>query len=275
METKSLRANVCQPHLKKTRCGWGVLLSLLVVCPLVASLASASHKTVTPTEVMFEPIGLSNEKVVYLSSPRHISSGSRGELGWEENINGRHWNYYAATGDYMDGSITSLMRRNLRSRGYKVIVSPNSRDGNIQESINRSNALQADVHITTHTNAIRGPGTGDYLLLIIDQQTASAEDKALRYQLAQSLGPKVPGNEVLTTDVSGYTNGGNLGELAVNAVYTVYVELIFHDNQSHVNWFGSGDDWGASVKHHAWRYGDAIDRALRFPKDKIYERYYQ
>jgi len=47
-------------------------------------------------------------------------------------------------------------------------VSPYSRDGNIQESINRSSELKADVHITTHANAINGPGTGDYVLLIIN-----------------------------------------------------------------------------------------------------------
>src|SRR4029453_1966740 len=36
---------------------------------------------------------------VYLSSPRHSSSGSRGECGWEENVNGRTANMWAATAD--------------------------------------------------------------------------------------------------------------------------------------------------------------------------------
>ena len=258
MKTKSVHTRDRQPYLKKTRCGWGLLLSLLVVCPLVASLSSATHTIVTSEEKIYEPIGTPNGKVVYLSSPRHTSSGSRGELGWEENINGRHWNYYAATGSYKKGSFSRALDRNLRSRGYKVILSPNSRDGNIGESIRRSNSHEADVHIVTHTNA----GRGNYLLLIVDKQTATAKDKALQYQLGQLLGPVVPGGETLTTDLSGYTNWRNLGELAVNADYNVYVELIFHDNQSHVNWFGSGTNWEASVTRYAWLYGEAIDRAM-------------
>ncbi|MCQ3814255.1 MAG: hypothetical protein KTU85_07540 [Acidimicrobiia bacterium] len=46
------------------------------------------------------------------------------------------------------------------------------------------------------------------------------------------------------------------------AKYAVYVELIFHDNQSHVKWVGSETNWDASVTRYAWLYGEAIDRAM-------------
>src|SRR5687767_12457957 len=60
---------------------------------------------------------------VYLSSPRHASSGSRGECGWEENVNGRTFNLYAAhLNDESPGDAT------LTDRGYEVRVSPNTRD---------------------------------------------------------------------------------------------------------------------------------------------------
>jgi len=234
---------------------------LLFTSSLVASLASATHTIVTPNESTFASIGPYNGKIVYLSSPRHTSSGSRGELGWEENINGRHWNYYATTGNFKNGTLTQSITRNLRARGYKVILSPNSRDGLIKESIRSSNKAGADVHITTHTNA----GRGNYMLVMVDNNTATTYDRLLQSRIGQFVGVAVPGTEVFTTDGTGYTNGIELAELDVNAKYTVYVELIFHDNQAHVDWFGSGTDWGASVKHDAWRYGMAVDIALGYP----------
>jgi hypothetical protein len=49
---------------------------------------------------------------VYLSSPRHASSGDRGECGWEENVNGRIFNLYAADLNESDALGT------LTTRGY-------------------------------------------------------------------------------------------------------------------------------------------------------------
>ena len=75
------------------------------------------------------------------------------------------------------------------------------------------------------------------------------------------VGPGVPGNDVASTDNTGYTNFNNFGELTANAPYTIYNELFFHDNQNHVNWFGTFD----GVRGHAWRYGWAVDALLGYP----------
>ena len=241
----------------------GVLLvaALIVGCLIGASPTAASHTIITSTDWTYSPYGAANEEMVYLSAPRHTSSGNRGELGWEENINGRHWNFYAATGDYMLGSPSTSLYRNLRTRGYYVRVSANARDGGYMDNLNASNNWGATVHITTHTNA----GGGNYMLIMVDNDTATAMDRELQTQMDLRVGSVVPGTEVLATDGGPYTNGINLAELSAAADSTVYVELIFHDNQSHVDWLGSGSDWGASVKYHAWRYGYAVDVALGYP----------
>ena len=234
------------------------LVTVLVAQLCVLSYADATHTVITSEERRFSPIGISNEKRVYLSSPRHKNSGRRGELGWEENINGRHWNYYAATGNYYKGKPSTSTDRNFRSRGYKVVVSPNSRDNGYMRNLEASDSWGADVHIATHTNA----GRGNYMLVMVDDSTATNMDRKLQSKIVQAVGSVVPGREVQATDASGYTNGRDLAELSADAKYTVYVELFFHDNQTHVDWFGSGNDWGAAVKHHAWLYGYAVDQAL-------------
>lgn len=238
-----------------------VTIITLVIGLLASSSAYATHTVITSSDREFSPIGNGNDHKVYLSSPRHSNSGNRGELGWEENINGRHWNYYAAAGNFKNGVRSYASTRNLRARGYHVKVSANSRDDGYMQNRTASNNWEAHVHLVTHTNA----GQGNYMLIMVDDQTATASDRSLRSQLDIRLGDQVPGTEVLATDNSGYTNNINLAELSANAEYNVYVELVFHDNQTHVDWLGSGDDWGRSVKHHAWRYGYAIDVALGYP----------
>ena len=90
-------------------------------------------------------------------------------------------------------------------------------------------------------------------------------DRKLQSYMDSIVGSVVPGSEVLATDASGYTNNINLAELRASADYVVYVELFFHDNQSHVDWFGHGKNWGTAVKQHAWRYGFAVYLALGYP----------
>ena len=233
----------------------------LVIGLLASHGAYATHTFITSQDYEYGPIGSDNGHKVYLSSPRHSNSGNRGELGWEENINGRHWNYYAAAGNYKDGNSSSSSTRSIRARGYHVKVSANSRDDGYLHNRTASDNWAADVHLVTHTNA----GQGSYMLIMIDDQASTSADRSLRSRLDSRLGDQVPGTEVLATDNSGYTNNRNLAELSTDAEYNVYVELVFHDNQDHIDWFGSGDDWGRSVKYHAWRYGYAIDSALGYP----------
>ncbi|MBX2880164.1 MAG: hypothetical protein KTR32_09550 [Granulosicoccus sp.] len=235
---------------------------VLISSVLLVGNGVASHTVVTDSDRSYNERGQAfNGYRVYLSSPTHIDSGNRGELGWEENINGRHWNTYAANGNYISGNYSTSQYRSLTSRGYKVIVSQNGRNGAFITNRNNSDNWGADVHIVTHTNA----GRGNYLLVMIDDATSTAEDRELRAQLATRVGAGTPGRDVEATDNSGYSS--NLGELRAAAPYNAYVELVFHDNQSHVDWLGSGSNWGQAVKVHAWRYGFAVDRALGYPRN--------
>ena len=204
-----------------------------------------------------------NGMKVYLSSPRHTDSGSRGELGWDENINGRLWNTTAAQSSLLAGSETTSRFRNIGARGYNVKVSGNARDGAIVANVREANNWGADVYVTSHTNA----GGGDYFLTMTDQN-GSTLDRALRASMATHLGESVPtGTSVRqATDAGPFTNGRNLAELGASnaASYVVYNEVIFHDNAEHVTWFGAeGDD--LRVTFNAWRYGWAVDMALGYP----------
>jgi hypothetical protein len=242
------------------------LAIVAVTLTTIISPAGASHTTITPNDATFGArTSPDNGKRVYLSSPRHDDSGDKGELGWDENINGRHWNYYAATGNWQNGGWNSGPFRSIRDRGYRVKVSANSEIPVQQEGwrINRdaSDNWGADVHLVTHTNG----GGGDYFLVMVDDATNTALDRDLRAKLDLYVGDKVPGPDKSKTDNSPYSNNKNLGELRADAPYNVYVEIIFHDTQSMVDWFGSGNNWGQSVKFDAWRYGLAIDKSLGYP----------
>ncbi|MGH9290197.1 MAG: hypothetical protein ACRD0V_18200 [Acidimicrobiales bacterium] len=101
---------------------WG---ACAVVVPVgLALLLGACHKSPYP-EVTAETEtvggGTGHATRVYLSSPRHASSGSRGECGWEENVNGRTANMWAATAD-------TSSYQGLAGRDYLVYVSANARD---------------------------------------------------------------------------------------------------------------------------------------------------
>ena len=238
-----------------------LLISTLLVGVFTALSSLASHTVITSSDQTYnERDRAFNGNRVYLSSPTHTDSGSRGELGWEENINGRHWNVYSANGNYLRSEVSTSQYRSLTSRGYKVVVSQNGRNGDFLANRNNSDNWGADVHIVTHTNA----GGGNYFLVMIDDATNTSMDRTLSSELAVRVGSGTPGSDVESTDNSGYAS--NLGELTALAPYNAYVELIFHDTQSHVDWLGSGTNWGQAVKEHGWRYGWAIDRTLGYPR---------
>lgn len=188
---------------------------------------------------------------VYLSSPRHASSGSRGECGWEENINGRHWNWYAAHTN--NGGAGSLL-----NRGYAVTVSANARDNGAVTNKNSSNNWGADVHIVTHTNASNGcPSSPQYVLVMY--RSGNANSTGLRTQLLALLDPVIPGGQN-TWDCDGLIECNS-----VLAPHRAYVELFFHDNQAAVDWFQAGGGGGAGV-NNTWRYGYAVDERLGYPR---------
>lgn len=266
-DMKGTMAIVVQRNKDPVRRGWtrrvAWITALLGLTAMLAVPATATHTYITSSDNAYNERGNSfNGYRVYLSAPRHSNSGNRGELGWEENINGRHWSYYAAQGNYISGNYTSSLYRSITTRGYKATVSANSRDNGYLTNRTSSNNWGADLHIVTHTNA----GGGSYFLVMVDDATNTSSDRSLRTQMDIRVGDAVPGSDVQSTDNTGYTNWTNLAELRAAAPYNVYVEIIFHDTQSHVDWFGSGTNWAQSVTYHAWRYGYAIDKTLGYPR---------
>lgn len=224
--------------------------------------AGASHTVITPNDIEWN-VTSNNGVRVYLSSPRHSDSGNRGELGWEENINGRHWNNYAANGNYVNGHYSTNTFRNLRVRTYAVRLSGNARDSWV---FNRdaSYAWGSDVHLVTHTNA----GGGNYLLVMYDADDPQS-GLNLASLLRDRLDPHLPGVAVAAPDVQYTYNSISLGELddhSLAAPHRAFTELIFHDNASHVSYLGSGWNWWGAVALDAWRYGRVIDEYLGYPR---------
>jgi len=198
---------------------------------------------------------------VYLSSPRHSSSGSRGECGWEENVNGRTANMWAATAD-------TPSYKGLAGRDYLVYVSPNAKDDGWMRNREESNNLGAQVHVVTHSNANVGCGDSAQYVLVMFKQ-GDANSTRLRDQLLAKLDPVVPGGR------NSWNCLGTLGECSANAQHMAYVELFFHTNKAATDWFMGPHD-GKCAQVCGWQTGgkalaDAIDdylgnpRALRDP----------
>lgn len=230
-------------------------LALVMTALLVGSMAltaHGSHTVITSSDVTYNPSSWNGYKV-YLSSPRHSDSGGRGECGWEENINGRHWNIYAA-------STTSGGQGGLKNRGYKVTVSANARDNGWATNRQSSNNWGADVHIVTHTNAT-GSGCGEpaqYLLVMY--RSGDNNSIGFKNDLITTLNPAVPGG-------SNSWDCDHLGECNNNllAAHRAYVELFFHTSQSAVsNWFQAGGGVGDGIDS-AWRLGYGVDLHLGYP----------
>lgn len=221
---------------------------------LLAVSATASPVSIVSSHDYLQPYGSWNGKKIFLSSPRHGNSGSRGECrnpGYEENVNGRRFNWYAANGDfYGEQYDPDSVGRNLRARGYKVVVGANARDGNYKGNYNRSRNYGSDVHIVSHTNASAGcRSSAQYLLTMY----RGPRDENIAREIGTTLNGVTPG------DLSVRYEPQHL-ELQVNATRgDAYVELSFHDNRT-------GQDWLYSKSTvRAWRYGWSVDRHMDYP----------
>lgn len=195
---------------------------------------------------------------VFLSSPTHSDSRYRGECrppsyeGYEENVNGRKFNWYAANGNYRGWDyVPNSVGRNLHSRGYQVIVSINGRDDSWPEKQTTVHKLGSEVHIVTHSNAVADgcPSSASYLLTMY----YNGQDRALGSAIRGNLSPEVPGSSV-----EAYRS--DLGELRTDREYgDAYVELQFHTNVSAQAWM-----YGSSHRA-AYAYGLGVDSHLGYP----------
>jgi hypothetical protein len=166
---------------------------------------------------------VSNGVRVYLSSPRHSNSGSRGECGWEENINGRLVNLEAATATYGSYGLADDWE-------YEVVVSGNPRDDGYLKNREASNNFGADVHLVTHSNA-NGGGCGDSAQYVLTMfKSTNSNSVALANQLATALDPVVPGH-------MNSWNCDGLAECGALAPHVAYLELFFHTNRAAADWF--------------------------------------
>lgn len=199
---------------------------------------------------------------VFLSSPRHTDSRYRGECavntvnGDEENVNGRQWNWYAANTEYwLNGYDPENHNRNLHSRGYAVLLSPNLRDGNFAGSMWSADNWGADMYIVTHSNAAAGgcaAGSPSYSLVMWRHDSDAYDDRDLAEAIRDKLSPP-PGTAQLAQRT-------DLAELSFNApLGDAYVELAFHTNPVAQDWM---HEYSA---YHAWVYGYAIDVYTGYP----------
>lgn len=235
-----------RPSRIRTTAAIAAALSLSVA---FAPTVVAEHTVITKYSLAYYPTPWNGYKV-YLSSPRHASSGSRGECGWEENINGRNWNMFAAV---LVGTAS------FSDRNYRVTISPNNRVDGAVLNKDESNNWAANVHIVTHTNAFGSgcPNSAKYLLVMY--RSGVSHSSQLRNKLLSSLDPVLPGGQN-TWDCDGLVECTQ-----VNASWRAYVELFFHSNQTSVNWFQAGGGHGDGVSN-AWRYGTAVDQVLGYPR---------
>jgi hypothetical protein len=228
----------------------GVVAAVVMVL-LASSVASATHTEVTTSTIFwFAPTW--NGYKVYLSAPTHSDSGSRGECGWEENINGRYWNSYAA-------SVNTGGSGSLYDRGYYITVSGNARDNSYPAHVTQGNNWGANVYITTHTNASGGCGnSASYVLTMY--RTGVSNSVSLASELQTDLHPVLPGGQ----------NSWNCDLLyectQVSASHRAYVELFFHTNTAAVSWFQNDGTEGHGGVTHSWRYGYAVDVRLGYPR---------
>ena len=209
---------------------------------VVGALLAACHpppdfaKDIQPDDQLFEgDPAVSNGVRIYLSSPRHSTSGSRGECGWEENINGRLVNLEAATGSYGAYGLADDWE-------YEVVVSGNPHDDGYLQNREASNNFGADVHLVTHSNA-NGAGCGDSAQYVLTMfRSTNSNSVALANQLATALDPVVPGHK-------NSWNCDGLAECGALAPHVAYLELFFHTNPAAENWFmAAGGDHKAGCQ---------------------------
>lgn len=246
---------------------WGAAILLVLVASTLVACNPATD--IVDNDVTWAPEGTAwNGYKVFLSSPRHASSGSRGECrnpGWEENVNGRAWNYYAAIGNYaFDGYAPDYPERNLQTRGYQVTVSRNTRDDGYLANRDASNNWGADLHIVSHTNALKGCGDKIQRTVGMYQAGDTTVGELFAWRLANRVDDVAPGTGEVVCRGDG-CGQGSLAELGVNAHWRAYIELVFHTNQASQTWMAGNGSGPSGAERYAWRYGLAIDEMLGYP----------
>ncbi|MGH9890702.1 MAG: hypothetical protein ACREA0_01700 [bacterium] len=189
---------------------------VLAVSAIQSSLsilpASAEHEVYTSKTHSAAPYGRHNGYRVYLSAPTHPNSGSKGECrpGWDENINGRFWNFYSTISSYYaEKKAPDSQWRNLKARGYWTLVSGNIDyyDSRYKSSVgyknhrSEANEWGAHVYLTTHTNAaVAARKLPTICLSCIGMATRKAAPSQM-WSLRNLIPPHlVAGVELVTTD---------------------------------------------------------------------------
>lgn len=248
------RRNAREKESKRLRPVQVGLASSLLVLAVGVGPANADPDTIVHEHRYWDAVGTWNGYKVFLSSPRHSNSGSKGECenpGYEENVNGRWYNWHAATGNWYAGvKDYDAPGRNLQTRGYKVAVSRNSRDNNYANNRDVSRNWNSDIHIISHSNGTDGcPSPTQYVLTMYEHDNDE--------RLAKEIGPKL--DTYFPGPLNMWQETGLL-ELETNADRgDAYVELQFHDNRSRQTWLHD------ESHKYAFVYGWAVDVHLDYP----------
>ena len=224
-------------NVKRLACAALSLLALGFVATPPAMAHDGSNTLrlgIANDEDTFSPFGVSDDNFngfkVFLSSPRHDDSDSRGECtnpGRQENVNGRQWNWMAANGNYYDTVYDpSNHSRNLHGRGYKVHVSRNTKDNGYVANRTMSQNWGAQLHVVTHTNADGSTGcsseSANYFLAEWEHDGNAYDDRDLAQAFHDRMKDVAPGGQNIW-------RATNLAELETNAPRgDAYIELVFH-----------------------------------------------
>jgi hypothetical protein len=229
-------------------------------CAAVAGATALGLGVSTPSahaDVEYAPHGAWNGYRVYLSPATHASSGSRGECGLEENVNG-----WLAANNSAEGAFQGD-HQNFRYRGYKVRIGT----GTVASAIANSNSWGSDVHIPLHSNA-RSEGCGNTNRAVHGTwaiHEGNLFDQLLGQDVVQwvgeydgGLGQRSPGTNDLLCHTQGCTSFDSLGEIRETDGVSSYVEVEFHS----WNW---GADYLAAANRWSWRLAAAVDDFLDYP----------
>lgn len=233
--------------------------------------AFGHHASVTTTDYKWDP-GWGepdNGYRVFLSAPRHTSSGSKGECsnGFEENVNGRYHNTAAGSGGYYFETSSTDTGRSLIGRGYKVFLGRNPRDDGIDDEAGENTYLSdqwgADVHIATHSNAPDNctATATNYFLVMYSNRNGHNSGLASKIRDRYAYQDKHPGTDYKLWNESS-SNPGSLYEAGnPRAPETAYIELAHHTSTVGQEYMYSG---GLGYKM-GWRMGWGVDVRLSYP----------
>lgn len=208
-------------------------------------------------DIVYEPVGKSNNKTIYLSPAKHSDTTKRGECrGQSENFMAYVSSIYTAAVP----NKTNLLK-GLRYRGYRVIIG----NGNIKTAVARSNAANATLHIPIHSNgrpdSCNTTRTGPNGTVVLYLSWGSRKGQGLAEILKTQVGNNSPGTGDKTCHniIHNCTKIKPLYELDKTRATAAYLETEFHT-------WNRGVDFLRNYISYYYRIAEGVDSFLRYPR---------